>query len=123
MTRIELRHATSNFLGPSGFDRFISRVVEALDDGTCEFSALRYGERQRLFEEFRSFPAHTVILPRKGIIWKIVWLRRLWLRRRGVAAKILSLRGWVGRNRVQPSGHLIYIDGSQQNTADTSSER
>jgi hypothetical protein len=58
--RIDVSHAAGDFFVPSGFDRRILRVVQALDEGTSEVSALGDGKREGFFQESRSFLAHAI---------------------------------------------------------------
>jgi hypothetical protein len=61
---IQVFHAPNDFLLPGGGDGFVRGIFQAFNQGSGQIRALRRIEGESLFQKFRSFAGHGVILRR-----------------------------------------------------------
>jgi hypothetical protein len=63
---VNLSHAAADFFIPSGGDGLILHIVQAFEERANEVGAFRCGKRESLFQKFRGFLGHDLILAPNG---------------------------------------------------------
>ncbi len=57
-SRIEIFHASGDFLVPGGFDRFVVRFIQTLNQRASKFRAFRHRQSESLLQEVVCFVTH-----------------------------------------------------------------